>query len=331
MAVHWTDPRKAAKAAEEKYKALDNLLLQYGLDNITKESFWGHMNQNGWGQDDIDAYLTEYYIREKEKDDAREKAEREKRNGTTRATASRDARGASGEGRLVGPRGTNGARKEADRQGDQAEEAGPCQAAKDNRPGQVIELDDHWKQKAKRVGQERYDIARKRGYINKGAWTEATPEMSINGCIAECGVGKRYRLPWNPNVGVIDGIDVGKIIEVRGRPPGKEMGVRMEDKRYLPIVFAWVYPDHSVKLLGWLYGFECMHEPGDDTDQELWNVNSQCWYVPPPYRPLEELDEILADDVEVERILQRHLRWVREEMPAAKKAAEARKKKEKGS
>lgn len=342
MSVKWADPRKKAKDAEKKYETMNYLLYQFGVNNLTKEQFWGQMKQHGWDQPDIDAWCVEYYQRSAD-EDAKQEAKRQERNGAARATASRDARGSRGESGLVGPRGSHDARQEADRQGDaqpsqrcEAEEArSQREAAKIVRPGQVITLDPSWLERAKRVGLARFTWADERGLINRGAHSKSTPEWNINGCVAECAGGKRFRQKWREAVGDTDGVDVGKIIEVRSRPPGKDMGMRLDDKRYLPNVFGWVYPDHSTLLLGWLWGHEGMHldEDGDgDTDlgKQLWNMNSQCWYNPPPYRPLEELDAILADDVEVERILQRHLRWVREEMPAAKKAAKDRRRAELG-
>ena len=76
------------KAAKTKYDTLNYLLGQYGVNNIDSNTFWNQMKQNGWGQDDIDQWCAEYYRREQEKEDEREKA-----NGTTRTATARYERG----------------------------------------------------------------------------------------------------------------------------------------------------------------------------------------------------------------------------------------------
>ena len=117
MAVKWKNPKTAAKDAEKKYETMNYLLYQFGVNNLTKEQFWGQMKQRGWDQPDIDAWCVEYYQRSAD-EDAKQEAKRQERNGAARATASRDARGPRGESGLVGPRGSHDARQEADRQGD---------------------------------------------------------------------------------------------------------------------------------------------------------------------------------------------------------------------
>jgi len=111
MAVKWADPKKMAKAAEQKYQTLNHLLYQYGVNNITGEQFWGQMKQNGWGQDDIDQWTAEYYQREQEKEDA-EQAKREERDGRARSSTQSYARGPRREEQV------------ADRQAGQGREGG---------------------------------------------------------------------------------------------------------------------------------------------------------------------------------------------------------------
>lgn len=171
----------------------------------------------------------------------------------------------------------------------------------------MIQLREERKQRAIVVGQERYDFAQRNGYLNSGAMLAALPQFSIDGAVAECGIGDRLGQEWHENIGIIDGIDVGKIVEVRSRPPGKELGIRDSDRRFLPHVFTWVYKDYSVRILGWLYGYEGMHEKDSELHRQRWNENSYCWYNPPPYRPLDSLERILADETKVARIWAKHI------------------------
>jgi hypothetical protein len=171
-----------------------------------------------------------------------------------------------------------------------------------------LTLSAHWLERSIGIGKQRFAFAERMGWVNYGA-QQAREEFDINGCVAEAGGGKRFNLPWHANVGVIDGVDVGKIIEIRGRRPYSDLGIRPwhKDKRELPHVLVWVYEDYSMDFRGWLYGHEGMHHENPELHRRRWSASSMCWYNPPPYRPLEELDRILADDAEVERIYQRHL------------------------
>jgi hypothetical protein len=70
--------------AEEKFDRLNDLLFQYGNNNITAGVFWGQMKERGYGQDDIDAWCTEYYAREQAKADQAERSAAAARVGVRR-------------------------------------------------------------------------------------------------------------------------------------------------------------------------------------------------------------------------------------------------------
>jgi hypothetical protein len=70
--------------AEIKYETLDRLLFLFGSHAITDIQFWEQMNHHGYGQDDIDAWCTEYYARERAKDDQAQRSTTDKRMGVRR-------------------------------------------------------------------------------------------------------------------------------------------------------------------------------------------------------------------------------------------------------
>ena len=284
------------KKPQTKYEFLSDLLGAFGRDTITREVFWAQMKQRGYTQDDIDQWCERYYQLEKEKDDAREREEQDGREG---GAAARNARGPYRQEQAV------------DRQAQQTKVV--CRSAREDvqeakRPGTlIIELPQDLKDRAIYVGEQRHDFAVRAGYVNYGA-QPGKLKYSVDGAVGERGIAHHYDEPWHENIGIIDGIDVGRIVEVRGRTPGSDLGIRPADKRYLPHVLVWVYPDYSMLALGWLYGIEGMY------DEDRWNENSKCWYNPPPYRPLDELARILADESKVEYILKKH----REDEPRRK-------------
>jgi len=172
-----------------------------------------------------------------------------------------------------------------------------------------LTLSEMWKEIAIDVGTKRFNNAVVNNYENYGAVEGAQLIFNVKGTVGEAGVAAHFRQPWNRKVGDLKSIDVGKIIEVRGRKPYSDLGIRPahKDKLRLPHVLVWVYDDYSMDLRGWLFGYEGAHEKGGELDRKRWHQRSGCWYNPPPYRPLDELGRILADEDEVERILQEHL------------------------
>lgn len=286
----------------DKFRDLGYVLGQFGDSKIVHAQFWAHMNEHGWGQDDIDWWLEEDRRRDHERQ--REEQSRAERAATERYARS-SRRSEQGDYRQERP----GDQQDAQGQEQARQESGGAVQGQEARKGSLT-LDKKWSDYAIDIGWQRFDFAEARGWRNYGINPEGDPMYDIMGCFAELILCARYKEKWKPSVGDLDTIDCGKIVEVRGRPPDKGLGIRPKDKKWLPHVLVWVYPDWSMDIKGWLYGHEGMHEveEGEEPD-ERWNTNSKCWYNPPPYRPIEELDEIVADGEAVERILQRHLAW----------------------
>ena len=168
----------------------------------------------------------------------------------------------------------------------------------------IIRLSGYWRDKAINIGKQRHAFALRMNYVNYGV-SDGDERFHIHGAVSEAGVAKYFKQKWLASGGIITGIDVGDIIEVRGRPPNRDLGFRPKDKpkRELPHVLVWVNEDYSMRLMGWLYGYECFHEEDSDEHEQRWNANSRCWYNPPPYRLISELSDLLADENEVARIL----------------------------
>jgi hypothetical protein len=111
----------------------------------------------------------------------------------------------------------------------------------------------------------------------------------IFGAMAEFAVAKALNMFWAPNVGIIDGVDVGGRVEVRVRKipgTGTDLAIRQKDTDGRPYVLALSRRDFSFDLVGWLYAEE---GKGKGTFCEA----RQVWFVPPPYRSIEELAEIV--------------------------------------
>jgi len=51
------------KKRPSKYEHLHDLLGKFGLNAISHDQFWGQMKRYGYGQDDIDQWLTEHHRR----------------------------------------------------------------------------------------------------------------------------------------------------------------------------------------------------------------------------------------------------------------------------
>jgi hypothetical protein len=153
----------------------------------------------------------------------------------------------------------------------------------------TVRLSPQWLARAIEVGKARNQFAEQQGYENYGELSGSTRDHHITGAIGECGVAKHFKLRWNPNVGVITGIDVGDKLEVRARRPsqtGGDLVIRPDDKDDRPYVLVWVNDDDSMVLKGWLFAKEAK-----GTGQ--WMQAMGIWFVPPPYRPISELAELL--------------------------------------
>jgi hypothetical protein len=154
----------------------------------------------------------------------------------------------------------------------------------------IVTLSPVWLEKAIAVGKAIAADCIQNNQVRYGNGPDNPLSYTVNGCVAEAAVAKHFRLKWTPEVGKINAIDVGGVIEVRSRPipgPGLDLGIRPHDKRDLPHVLAWVYADYRVELVGWLYGREGMNHP------TRWHEACGCWWNPPPYRSLDELAELL--------------------------------------
>ena len=157
-----------------------------------------------------------------------------------------------------------------------------------------VTLSDAWLQKAIGVGKTRQANALLKGFKRYGVGDENPEAYHINGAVSEAGVAKHFKQPWKPRLDAVGEVDVAGVIEVRCRPipgPGRDLGIRPKDrdKHDLPHVLVWVYTEQNyrMELVGWLYG----HEGADNPAR--WNEPSGCWYNPPPYRPLHELEALL--------------------------------------
>lgn len=155
----------------------------------------------------------------------------------------------------------------------------------------IVMLSPKWMAKAIQVGRDRNAYAAGRGYQNYGELMGSKLDHDITGAIAECSVAKFFGLRWDPSVGVITNIDVGERLEVRGRrisQTGGDLPIRPDDKDDKPYVLCWVYDDNSVDLRGWLFAKEAK-------GRGQWRQNMGVWFVGPPYRPIPELQELLAE------------------------------------
>jgi hypothetical protein len=111
----------------------------------------------------------------------------------------------------------------------------------------------------------------------------------IFGAMAEFAVAKALNMFWSPNVGVIDGADVGGQVEVRVRKipgPGTDLAIRQKDIDARPYVLVLSRRDFSFELAGWLYA-------QDGKGKGRYCEARKVWFVPPPYRPIEELADII--------------------------------------
>ena len=147
-------------------------------------------------------------------------------------------------------------------------------------------LSDFWKGKRHAVGKARqaYAIAHN---LNDyaGFKVEDGEAAHIAGAIAEASVAKFLSLPWSPNVGKLDGIDVGNRVEVRSRRvpgTGLELPIRPKDKTGKPHVLVHVFEGENVDIVGWEF-------PEDTEGRRTWNEARGIWFVRAPYRTVETL------------------------------------------
>jgi hypothetical protein len=152
----------------------------------------------------------------------------------------------------------------------------------------IVTLSEIWVNRAIEIGKDRHAYARAKKLKHRGP-TEDIAEHHIMGALGEAAVAKHFRLPWKPAVGIVGGVDVGGIIEVRAtRIPGLgDLRIEPPDKDDLPYVLVHMRDDNTAKLVGWLYGRE------GKSNEKFWNAKSGAWWVKPPYRPISELMGII--------------------------------------
>ena len=112
-------------------------------------------------------------------------------------------------------------------------------------------------------------------------------------CMSEFVVAREFNLFWKPHIGITKGCDVGGIIEVRMRNvpgSGTDLAIRPHDKPDKPHLLVLNFRNLTFDLVGWLSGDEGLARARDGC---MWDEMHQCWYVPPPYRPLEELHKLV--------------------------------------
>jgi hypothetical protein len=114
-------------------------------------------------------------------------------------------------------------------------------------------------------------------------------DNDVHGAMCEFVIARKFNLFWAPNIGDRKAVDVGGIIEVRGRRlsgSGLDLGLRDIDKLQYPFVLVHTDPPFF-NIIGWIDG------------REGWRIgqgNSQLHYVPhkiPPLRPIDELWEVV--------------------------------------
>lgn len=159
-----------------------------------------------------------------------------------------------------------------------------------------VELSEVWERRALNSGNARQDFAEAAQLQNYGGEYGDCDHRAdhILACRTECVVAKVLRQPWNPSVGIITSIDVGGKVEVRARRTtnGTDLAIRPKDKDDLPVVLVHVYPDDRMDVVGWLWIGEAKQRK-----DKVWCAKRAIWYVPPPYRPIDELKLTLTSQL----------------------------------
>lgn len=154
----------------------------------------------------------------------------------------------------------------------------------------MVTLSPFWLRRAREVGRARHAYAVKHDLKHYGNIANDHESHHEVGAIAEAAVAKYLHLPWRANIGNIKGVDVGNVVEVRARRipgTGTDLAIRPNDKDDKPYVLAWVHADDSVEIVGWLFGRE-------GKNRGPWSAAKQVWFNPPPYRPIEQLLDIIS-------------------------------------
>lgn len=149
----------------------------------------------------------------------------------------------------------------------------------------IIELSAHWRLRAREAGRGRQDYADGAGLRQYGNILDGGVDEHIVGALGEIAVAKLLRRRWVPQVGTLRGVDVDGVVEVRTRrlPGFGDLAIRPDDKNDKPYVLVHVNVQTEViDIVGWLYGEEAK-------GKGPWCEARLVWFVPPPYRAVEEL------------------------------------------
>jgi hypothetical protein len=167
----------------------------------------------------------------------------------------------------------------------------------------LLTLSPHWRQiaiadgiasrqhavrtKGKQYGNQNSELLKS---VSNQTWTF----RSAGGLVAQCAVCALFKTPYRPEAGKKNPIDIGNVLNVRGRMMPRyqaELPIKPEkDQDEIPTILVRVWKpietDGVLDAVGWLYGGEAK-EIGKRIGK--WDGHYLCWYVPPPYRSMEEL------------------------------------------
>lgn len=144
---------------------------------------------------------------------------------------------------------------------------------------------------AEKIGRQRDDYAAARRYSSRHPEAgKRTSSLSnhVLGAQAELAIARVLRLPWRSNVGTIEGVDVGRDVEVRCRRlrtpddavRGRDgiargllsLGPRDHEKGDKAFVLVHAYedaPKDELSVIGWRLGLEVMQEKYWETDRDM--------------------------------------------------------------
>lgn len=158
---------------------------------------------------------------------------------------------------------------------------------------EIVRLSPEWLDIAfKAAAQRTEDMRRSYGKNferHYGDDPQNVPAHNVTGTVSEIAAAKFTDLPWS--VGYAGSIDVGGLLEARGRKvpgSGTDLGIRPKDLHLeRPFVLVHVLPDYTCRIVGWEFGYHARA-------RGRWNAKREVWFVPPPYRPLDKLLELVA-------------------------------------
>ncbi|RPH76006.1 hypothetical protein EHM76_00195 [bacterium] len=137
------------------------------------------------------------------------------------------------------------------------------------------------------VGMRRAVDILRRGWERTGGNShpdDAVFDNAILGAVAEFIVARMLNLHWEPKIGENTKGDVGGFVEVRCRNTrsGNEIGIHEPELTDTPYVLVLWHGGFNFEVAGWVRGV-------DARERGVWNEKRQCYFVPRPYRTLDEL------------------------------------------